>query len=77
MGSIVPPYYWLQLMPLAPLCAHACWRARMPHSRKALNSSLMKRGSSDPMLASVCAMKLAACCWTRRNSVVCLGWRRS
>jgi transposase-like protein len=26
--------------------------ARMPHSRKASNSSLMKRGSSDPVLAS-------------------------
>ena len=31
--------------------------ARMPHSRKASNSSLMKRGSSDPVLASVWAMK--------------------
>lgn len=40
--------------------------ARMLHSRKASNSSLMNRGSSDPVLASVCAMKLAACCCTRR-----------
>jgi hypothetical protein len=39
----------------------------MPHSRKASNSSLMNRGSSDPVLASVCAMKLAACCCTRRS----------
>ncbi len=36
----------------------------MPHSRKASNSSLTNRGSSLPVLASVCAMKLAACCCT-------------
>jgi len=40
--------------------------ARMPRSRKASNSSLMNRGSSAPVLASVWAMKLAACCCTRR-----------
>ena len=50
--------------------------ARMPHSRKASNSSLMNRGSSAPVMASVRAMKLAACCCTRRYSVVCSGrWR--
>jgi hypothetical protein len=50
--------------------------ARMPHSRKASNSSLMNRGNSAPVLASVWAMKLAACCCTRRYSVVCSGrWR--
>ena len=50
--------------------------ARMPHSRKASNSSLMNRGSSAPVLGSVWAMKLAACCCTRRYSVVCSGrWR--
>lgn len=32
--------------------------ARMPQSRKALNSPLMNRGSADPVLASVCAVKL-------------------
>ncbi len=51
-------------------------RAWMPQSRKASNSSLMNRGNSAPVLASVWAMKLAACCCTRRYSVVCSGrWR--
>jgi hypothetical protein len=36
----------------------------MPHSKKASNSSLMNRGNSAPVLASVWAMKLAACCCT-------------
>ena len=37
---------------------------------------LMNRGNSASVLASVWAMKLAACCWTRRYSVVCSGrWR--
>ncbi len=50
--------------------------ARMPHSRKASNSYLMNGGSSPPVLASVSAMKLGACCCTRRYSVVCSGrWR--
>jgi hypothetical protein len=40
-------------------------------------SALMKRGSSVPVLASVWAMKLAACCCTRRYSVVCSGRCRS
>ena len=51
--------------------------ARMPHSRKASNSSLTNCGSSLPVLASVWAMKLAACCCTRRYSVVCSGRCRS
>jgi hypothetical protein len=39
-------------------------------------SALMNRGNSAPVLASVWAMKLAACCCTRRYSVVCSGqWR--
>jgi hypothetical protein len=50
--------------------------ARMPHSKKASNSSLMNRGNSAPVLASVWAMKLAACSCTKRYSVVCSGrWR--
>ena len=45
-------------------------------SRKASNSSLMNRGNSAPVQASVCVMKLAACCCTRRYSVVSSGrWR--
>ena len=31
----------------------------MPHSRKASNSSLMRRGKALPVLASVCEMKVA------------------
>jgi hypothetical protein len=39
-------------------------------------SALMNRGNSTPVLASVWAMKWAACCCTRRYSVVCSGrWR--
>jgi hypothetical protein len=38
--------------------------ARMPHSRKASNSSLTNCGKAAPVPASVWAMKLAACCWT-------------
>jgi len=39
-------------------------------------SALMNRGNSAPVLASVWATKLAACCCTRRYSVVCSGrWR--
>ena len=34
----------------------------MPHSGMASNSSLMNRGNSLPVLASVRAMKLTACC---------------
>jgi len=37
---------------------------------------LIEPGSSAPVLASVRAMTLAACCCTRRYSVVCSGrWR--
>jgi hypothetical protein len=37
---------------------------------------LMNRGNSAPVLAAVWAMKWAACCRTRRYSVVCSGrWR--
>lgn len=50
--------------------------ARMPHSRTASNSSLMTWGGSAPVLASVCATRLAARCSTRQYSVVCSGrWR--
>jgi hypothetical protein len=50
--------------------------ARMPHCRNASNSSLTNRGSCEPVLPSVCAMKSAACCCTSRYSVVCSGrWR--
>ena len=44
--------------------------ARIPHSRNASNSSLMNRGSCEPVAASVCAMKLAACCCTSFVSVI-------
>jgi hypothetical protein len=37
----------------------------------ASNPFLMKRGSPAPVLASACAMKLAACCCTQRYCVVC------
>ena len=59
--------------PHSPQCSLRKPWARMPHSRKASSSSLMKRGSSDPVLASVWAMKLAACCCTRRYRVGLLG----
>jgi hypothetical protein len=39
----------------------------MPLSRKVSNSSLKNRGSSDLVLASVSAMKLAACCCTTKQ----------
>lgn len=37
---------------------------------KGVELLFMNRGSSAPVLASVCAMKLAACRCTRRYSVV-------
>ena len=40
--------------------------ARMPHSRKASNSSLTNCGRSAPASASACAKKVAACCCTAR-----------
>jgi gamma-glutamyltranspeptidase len=50
--------------------------ARMPHSRKASNSSLTNCGRSALVAACASAMKVAACCCTRRYSVVCSGrWR--
>ena len=47
--------------------------ARMPHSRKASNSSRTNCGSLAPAAYSDWAKKLWACCCTRRYSVVCLG----
>ena len=47
--------------------------ARMPHSRKASNSSLTNGGRSAPAVASAWAMKVAACCCARRYGVVCSG----
>jgi len=47
--------------------------ARMPHSRKAWNSFFTNCGRSAPGAAPVWAMKVAACCCTRRCSVVCSG----
>ena len=50
--------------------------ARMPHSRKASNSSLTNCGRSAPAADPACSKKVAACCCTRRYSVVCSGrWR--
>ncbi len=46
--------------------------SRMPHSRKASNSSMTKRGNSDPVLTPVRAMKLPACCCTRRYNMCLL-----
>lgn len=44
--------------------------------RSRANPAFVRRGSSKSVLASGCAMKLAACCCTRRYSVICSGrWR--
>ena len=60
--------WWAEKIGMYNFIVRANPCARMPHSRKASNSSLMNRGNSLPVLASVCAMKLAACCCTRLYS---------
>lgn len=77
------PYVGQKLARLPPKASSLLWPhsrqrslrklwARMPRSRKASNSSLMNRGRSPPVLASVCAIKLTArCCggtaWSARR----------
>jgi hypothetical protein len=45
----------------------------MPCMKNASNSTLMSRGTSMQVLASVRAVKLAACCRTKRYGMVSLG----
>ena len=42
------------------MCDIALGRARMPQPRNASNSFLMSQGDCDPVLASVCAIKLGS-----------------
>ena len=49
--------------------------ARMPHSKKASNSSFTNCGRSAPAATSTSAKKVAACCCTRRGTAWSGRWR--
>ena len=68
VGELSPPE-------VARIVATA-WREAAPHVEIEALPQIDGGIGTASVLASVWAMKLAACCWTRRYSVVCSGrWR--